>query len=139
MNRFLLLFLILIFLGVGFCILFFILPPWVINTNPVTQAQNIATNSSLTIKFDRPVKRQKLQHFITPEVYGEWKFEDPLIKNHLFRTLVFVPAIDFKPDTQYQVELENIVSPLGIGFTGNFSFNFQTKTSTPKENFQEKA
>jgi len=127
-------------LGVTAGVVYFLmLPPRIIDSVPANNSSNISSHSSLIIKFDKPVKRQELQHFITPEVYGEWKFEDPLIKNHLFRTLVFVPAIDFKSNTQYQVELENIVSPLGIGFGGNFSFNFQTETLSPKENFQAKA
>mgnify|MGYP001566575336 CR=1 FL=1 len=122
--------------GVAF---YFLYPPRVIEVSSAHQTQNVALDSALVIKFDKPVKRQQIQHFITPEVYGEWKFEDPLIKNHLFRTLVFVPAVDFKPDTQYQVELENTLSPLGIGFAGNFSFNFKTETLPLEENLQEKA
>jgi uncharacterized protein YvpB len=125
-------------LGVGWGIVYFLIfPPRVINTDPTDGSQNISLDSFLIIKFDKPVKRQELQHFITPQVYGEWKFEDPLIKNHLFRTLVFIPAIEFKPSTQYQVKLENIVSPIGIGLANNFSFNFKTEALSSKEDFQE--
>lgn len=132
------LFIIFIFLfalGSGI-IYFFILPPRIIITNPPDQAQSIVLDSPLIIKFDKPVRRQKLEHFISPEAYGEWKFEDPLLKNHLYRTLVFEPAIDFKPNTQYQVELKNIINPLGIGLVNNFSFNFKTILS--KESLKEK-
>ncbi len=138
MNRVFFVIFILVCLGGVFIIYSFILPPRGIYTNPPDQAKDITLDSSLTIKFDKPVKRQKLQHSITPKVYGEWRFEDPLIKNHLFRTLVFVPAVDLEPGTQYQVKLENIVSPLGIGPMNNFSFNFKTETLPPEETFREK-
>lgn len=90
------------------------------------QAQSWQVDSKITIKFDKPLKRQELSHFIYPEVLGEWSFEDPLIENHLFRTLVFTPAIGFKPDTEYTVDLENIVNTIGFGRAGNFSFSFKT-------------
>ncbi len=117
---------------------FFILPPRIVNTDSVAKSSNITLNSSLVIKFSKPIDRQKLQHLIIPEAHGEWKFEDPLIKNHLFRTLVFVPAVDFKPDTQYQIILENIISPLGIGSSNNFSFVFKTRSLLTEETSQEK-
>lgn len=106
--------------------IFFILPPRVTSIDPFNQTQGVDLSSSLIIKFDKPVKRQMLIHSIVPKVYGEWKFEDSLIKNHMFRTLVFTPAVDFKQNTQYQVKIENIISPPGVGLPGNFSFGFKT-------------
>lgn len=103
---------------------FFILPPQVVSSTP--SGEDVDLKSSLVIKFDKPVERRELQHSIIPEAYGEWRFEDSLIENHLFRTLVFDPAIDFKPDTQYQVRLENISSPLGLGLSNEFLFEFKT-------------
>ena len=111
---------------------YFLLPPQVIHSNPSNQAKNIAVNSSLVIKFDKPVKRQKLQPSIYPEAYGEWEFKDSLIKNHLFRTLTFKPALELTPDTQYQVRIENIVGTLGINYSNNFAFTFTTEPK--KEN-----
>lgn len=115
----------------------FVLPPKVTNSIFLNQVQGVALNVPLTIRFDKPVDRQKLQHLITPEAYGEWSFEDSLIKNHLFRTLIFTPAVGFEPGIQYQVKLENIVGPFGIGPASNFSFNFKTKELPSKENFPE--
>jgi len=110
-------------------IYFWVSPPQVISVSPSDQDQAVNLNAPLIIKFNKPVKRQAISHLITPEVYGEWKFEDSIIKNHLFRALVFTPAIDFKPDTQYQVEVDDITSPIGIGFSNNFSFGFKTQTT----------
>lgn len=104
---------------------FFILPPKVIGLTPDDETKNISLNSSLIIKFDKPIKRQEISPSIYPEIYGEWKFEDPLIKNHLYRTLVFEPAIDFEQNARYEVKLENIK---GFGITENTSFNFSFET-----------
>jgi len=123
-----------IFFIVSLGIYLFILPPQAITVNPLNQAQDVAPGSPLIIKFDKPVKRQLLNHFIIPEAYGEWKFEDPLIKNHLYRNLVFIPAVDFKPDTEYQVKIENITSPLGVGlFNSRYSFSFKTRLVSSEE------
>ena len=67
----------------------------------------------MVLNFDKPIKRQEVSHIITPDVLGEWSFEDSLVKNHLFRTLVFTPAIAFEPDTEYRVDLSNIVNTFG--------------------------
>lgn len=112
---------------------FLVFPPRVISTTPLNQAQDVGCDSSLIIKFDKPVKRQELQHLITPKAYGEWKFKDPLIENHLYRALVFTPAIDLEPDTQYQVKIENMINPLGLSLAGDFSFNFKTQKIHYKE------
>ena len=97
--------------------LYFFYPPRAIST---------AVDSQVIIKFNKPVKRQEIRHIITPEVLGEWSFENSLVKNHLFRTLIFTPAIGFKPDTEYRVDLENIVNTFRMGGVGNFSFSFKT-------------
>ncbi len=108
-------------------IYFFILPIEVISVTPSHNAQDVNFKTPLIIKFDKSVSRKLLDHFIIPEAYGEWNFKDPLIKNHFFRTLVFTPAIDFEENTQYQVKIENIISPIGIGLSNNFSFSFKTQ------------
>jgi len=119
-------------------IYFFILPPKVIKTTPSKGEKNVALNSRLVIEFDKPVKRKEIQHSISPEAYGEWKFENPLIENHLFRTLIFVPAIDLNPSTQYQVKINSISGVLGSGFKNEFSFEFETENVPLEKSSQEK-
>lgn len=80
----------------------------------------------LTINFDKPVNRQELKPSIFPDIPGEWKFENPLAKNHLFRTLVFEPAIAFAQDTNYQVKLENIKG-FAVAKPSLFYFDFKTE------------
>jgi len=108
---------------------FFVLfsSPQVIEVSPKTGEEDVALNSQLVIRFDKPIKRQELQYSISPEANGEWKFEDTLIKNHFYRTLIFVPAIDFTPGTEYQVKLENMKG-FGLEKTNSFLFTFKTQS-----------
>lgn len=108
---------------------FFVIPPKVISISPLDRSSNVSINSPIIIRFDKPVERQKINYTSIPKVYGEWKFEDSLIKNHLFRTLVFVPAVGLEPNTKYYVKLDNISTPLNIGTDSQFLFTFVTKSS----------
>ncbi len=105
---------------------FLAMPPRVVSVFPQDESSSLDISSPLIIKFNKPVERQKIIHSIAPEVYGEWKFEDPLIKNHLFRTMVFTPAVALKPNTIYKVMLGNITSSLSFGYVDSFSFSFTT-------------
>ena len=116
---------------------FFIIPPRIIEIIPADNSENISLNSEIIINFDKPVKRQEVQHIVIPEALGEWKFENSLIKNHLYRTLVFIPAIDFEPGTQYIIELENIKSPIGLNSSNNFSFRFKTEEIAKENDLQK--
>lgn len=138
LNQKLLFLLLLLFFIISLVIYLFILPPRVMSISPFNQTQDVDLDSFLIIKFDKPVKRQILKHFIVPETHGEWKFEDPLIKNHLFRTLVFTPAVGLEQNTQYQVKIENVISPLRIGLANSFSFSFKTQAISSEKISQDK-
>lgn len=121
---------------------FFVLisPARVIGVFPSNESKNIELDSPLVIEFNKPVRRKELQPSILPEVHGEWKFQEPFFKNHFFRDLVFTPAIDFEPETQYQVRIENIKG-FGLNEKTSFSFTFITQPSlktnskpSPEEN-----
>jgi len=126
MNRLLwriIIFVIFFFLA-SITIYIFIVPPKVIGIS--IKKENVQLNSPIRIDFNKPVKRKEIQHFITPNVYGEWKFENSLIRNHLFTTLVFVPAVGYQPDTFYHMEIKNITFTLGGRGSRNFDFDFRT-------------
>lgn len=101
-------------------------PPKVISLSPENEASDVVVDSLLTIKFNKPLMRQELRPSIFPETLGEWRFTDSLIKNHLFKTLVFVPANDFKPATKYLIRLENIKG-FGLNKSSTFQFTFETQ------------
>ena len=100
-------------------------PPKVVSVSPLNDSVIISSDFSLEIEFDRPVARRELKHLISPQVYGEWKFKNPLFGNHFFTKLVFVPAVILQPASEYKVQLKNIkglISPA----SNNFSFTFKT-------------
>ncbi|HHE76424.1 MAG TPA: hypothetical protein ENL27_00325 [Candidatus Parcubacteria bacterium] len=123
-----------IFISSGLLFYFFILPPKV--TAVYLQGQNqkkIDLDSPIIIKFNKPIRRKALAYFIDPEAYGEWEFKDSLIKNHLFKSLVFVPAVRLQPDKEYKIAIRNIAPVLNIGLTSAHSFTFRTKNMPPQK------
>ncbi|MFH1575890.1 MAG: Ig-like domain-containing protein, partial [Candidatus Nealsonbacteria bacterium] len=102
-----------------------IFPPKIINLFPENAAQNVATDSRIIINFNKPINEQALEYSILPQAYGEWKFENPLIKNQLFKTLIFEPAANLNENTTYEIKIEDIK---GFGNTKNNSFSFNFKT-----------
>ncbi|MCK5268211.1 MAG: C39 family peptidase [Spirochaetes bacterium] len=101
-------------------ILAFVLPP---------RVASVSSNQEnyLVIEFSKPVKRQEIKYTVSPQVHGEWRFADPLLENHLYRTLVFVPAVDFQPGTRYRVNLEGITASLGVSLSSDYDFSFITR------------
>lgn len=93
------------------------------------QVDKLTADSKIIIKFDKPIKRQEVLQSISPNILGEWSFKDPLVRNHLFRTLVFTPAVDFKPNTDYKIQLDNVAEAFGMGGIGSFTFDFKTKAA----------
>lgn len=110
-----------------------ILPPTVTQSFPVNGSEGVDIGASLIINFDKPVKRTWIEQSIEPNVPGEWEFRNSILENHLYRTLVFIPAFPFLPDTEYKVSLKNIVNTPGIGMRGVFNYTFKTKNELPKE------
>lgn len=126
-------FLLLIFLMIISAVFFFfVIPPKAVSISPSSQSLNVPPDSSIIIKFDKPIKRQEIKHTTIPEVYGEWKFEDPLIKNHFFKTLVFVPGVKLRPDTKYYIKIDNITAPISTGLDSRVFFIFKTKPADIK-------
>jgi uncharacterized protein YvpB len=104
-------------------------PPRVVALFPEEGVDNTLLNSPLVIEFDKPLKRQEVRLSISPEAYGEWKFKNPLIKNHFFKTLIFTPVIKLKPDTIYLVKIEDIKG-FGLDKANTYEFTFKTQSST---------
>ncbi len=123
-NFYLLTAIIVIFLCFLF-IYYFVLPPRVINVIQTVAKNNLAALPEVVMKFNKPVERQSILPSITPDVPGEWRYEQPIFGNHLFTALVFVPETKMDPNTQYKIELGNIKSFFNIGPTGSYSFSFK--------------
>jgi len=138
------------FLAGGILLLFLVVSfggmlsaPQVTRTSPTVNAENVGPNAAIIIEFNKPLKRREVQASLSPVVHGEWKFQDPLVKNHLFQTLTFVPAVALKAGTVYTVILKNVQ---GFGFAepSKISFSFRTTETEqsplpePQENEEEK-
>ncbi|MBI2577297.1 MAG: C39 family peptidase [Candidatus Wildermuthbacteria bacterium] len=81
------------------------------------------------VQFDKPVQRKELETQISPVLYGEWRFEKPLIQNHLFRDAVFYAPAGLNEGGEYSVNLENIK---GFGLEKTSSHSFAVRI--PEEN-----
>jgi uncharacterized protein YvpB len=126
---FIILFLVVAFLFIaGDKIFGIVFPPKVVNILPQNDQQNIAADSEIIVNFDKPVARQEISFTILPEVLGQWEFKDPMIENHLFKTSIFSPAVAFEPNTDYQVQINNIQ-----GIAGSKSNSFSLAFSTEKK------
>ena len=88
-------------------------------------SNTIAIDAPLTLSFNRPVDRKRLQEAIAPAVDGDWSFTDSSLDNHLFKTVVFTPTSYFLPDTTYTVTLSDITNIAGIGHT-QATYTFHT-------------
>src|SRR3989344_6450470 len=96
-------------------------------TNVYPSSDDLAElDTKIIIKFSKPIKRQEVTHEIIPEVHGEWKFQSPILENHLYRELIFMPLVPLEPDTEYKVRVQNIKNHSGIQGK-NVTFSFRTK------------
>jgi hypothetical protein len=77
-------------------------------------------------RFSRPVDRQLLQATITPDIEGEWHYDNPVWDKHLSRRLVFAPTRTLTPETSYTVTLREIQSAFHLGETRTYQFTFST-------------
>jgi len=90
---------------------------------------NLAALPEVVMKFNKPVERQSILPSITPDVPGEWRYEQPISGNHLFTALVFIPEAKMNPNVQYKIELGNIKSFFNIGSASSYSFSFKPNAS----------
>ncbi|MBU0964028.1 Ig-like domain-containing protein, partial [Patescibacteria group bacterium] len=71
----------------------------------------VLTDSEIMLQFDWPVARQ-IDIEITPEVYGQIRYEDNVINEHLVKTIVFTPELTWRTGVTYQVKVSNVESAL---------------------------
>lgn len=108
--------------------------PKVIEITPPDLNEKFEVDQKIIIKFDKPLKRQAIQFSVSPETLITIQFEDPIIENHLFKTIVLTPALKFQPGTEYSFSLKNIQ---GFGFNQAGIFNFSFKTQEDESNSQD--
>lgn len=117
---------------IGISIFIFAFPVKIKETAPEANSQEVATNASVYVKFNKPVERQSLNHKISPEAFGEWSFGNPLVENHLFTSITFKPAVPLKDGTEYEIKLSGLTTPFPLE-KGSSGFSFSFKTAGEKE------
>lgn len=88
--------------------MYFAYPLRATEINPGDNAIISLDAKRFVFRFNRPILRQNVQAVISPDIPGEWRFEDPLIGDHLYQTIVFVPFQTMKPETDYQFHIGTI-------------------------------
>lgn len=104
----------------------FVFTPQVQAVSPATK-EKTALDATIAFDFTRPVDRKALMPSITPDVEGEWIYENPVYGKHLFRALRFVPQHTLAPETIYTVELLNVQSASRLGEVQNVAYTFTTQ------------
>ena len=105
----------------------FIYGPKVITARPDAGSNRVALDGEVVIQFNKPVDRALLVPNITPNINGQWVYEDKWLGRHLFKRLRFQADRAFDPDTTYTVELKDITD---IGrFAPKKLFTYQFRTS----------
>ena len=98
----------------------------IIKIAPADAAEDISLDAEIKINFSSPINRNVLIPSIEPEIPGEWHYQDPFLKKHLFRTLVFKPQEIFHPKTKYKIKLQDIEGIFKVNrFSDEFSFTTQ--------------
>lgn len=91
----------------------------------------IKVDSPLEIQFDWPVSRRANITF-EPEVTGELSYKNKVVADHLARTVVFTPELNFWPETTYKVKISNVKNALpSLLAAREYTFTFTTE-SQPK-------
>lgn len=79
--------------------------------------------------FTWPVART-LRVSVSPHVEGEVRFGKPLVGSRGARSVAFVPAQTWQPNTTYQVTLTDVESAVpGLQRTAEYSFSFTTASA----------
>lgn len=116
--------------GVGLVAAYWLIPtPGIRRTIPSKETNTFSPTQKIEIVFDRPVSRKILEKSITPDVPGQWVFENSIYTTHLYRNLVFYPKYSLRPDTTYTIKLAEIKNLLNISPSYKYEYSFRTQPS----------
>lgn len=94
-----------------------------------TNTENAALHGGIILQFNKPVLRRPIVPSISPDIEGEWRFEQPLLgTDHLFRAIRFVPDRVLEPETGYTVTLDGVSNLLRLGKPRQFTASFTTRS-----------
>lgn len=125
-------------IGLILAAFYLIPPPKVTSSSPTLNSADIKVSENVEIIFDRPVSRFDLEKKITPAIPGVWRFEVGFYKTHFYRKLVFYPDVNFLPEVEYTVELNNIKNVSKASASKNYLFSFTTEKIPQIESYSTK-
>jgi len=103
----------------------YILPPSVQSSTPASNATDVATTSTITLTFSRPIDRQTLGLAITPAVEGSWTFTEPQSGDHGYRQATYTLDTPLPNGTAIQVRVTGIRS-IWRQLADDYAFQFTT-------------
>jgi uncharacterized protein YvpB len=116
--------------GGSWLVAYWLVPPPHADIHTLVQkSSSLSPTNKIEIYFDRPVNRKLLEKSISPEVPGQWIFEDSLYSTHFYRKVVFYPTYSLRPNTKYTVTLSKIQNLVGVFEPYEHQFTFTTQTS----------
>lgn len=102
---------------------------------PAVAEASIETGASKYIGvrfvFTKPIKRRELRYSVSPIFVGEWRFEAPMVGNHLFREAVFLPATNLKEGVVYTMDMSGIQGFGAQGRASSYTFAFHIPGAAP--------
>lgn len=85
--------------------------PYVAQTYPPINSRFITASPNLTIDFTLPVDKDTLTFHTSPEVEGEWVWEDKVLGLPLYKRVIFHPKESFFPSSQVVVYMVGLKPP----------------------------
>lgn len=79
--------------------------------NVISTGDRVRYDSEIVLQFDLPIARS-VSITTEPEVFGEMRFEDMLVGEHLARRVIFQPTVTWQAGVQYMVHVSGIRSAL---------------------------
>ncbi len=77
--------------------------PYVVTTDPASNSRFLTAAPAIYIEFDQPVDTDNITFYTSPEVQGEWVWEEGLLGLPLKRRVTFYPQESFYPGSEVVV------------------------------------
>ncbi|MBI3963870.1 MAG: Ig-like domain-containing protein [Candidatus Kerfeldbacteria bacterium] len=117
-----------VMLTAGVVVFYGFIPATITLARP-TNTENAALDGGIILQFNKPVLRRPIVPSISPDIEGEWRFEQPLLgTDHLFRSVRFVPDRVLEPETEYTVTFDGVSNLLRMGKPRQFTASFTTRS-----------
>jgi uncharacterized protein YvpB len=105
--------------------------PTLINTSPAQGSKISGGNKSIILEFDLPVDKNSIEFNVSPEVEGEWEFEQIVSWLPYSRKVIFHPKQSFYPENEVIIYVVGLRSSFFSGKKHELAAEFKSP-SIPK-------